>query len=483
MEENKINKIEEVKENDIDIFKNRFIYRINLLNNTIELEKEYEIPSDSDYNDNFSSYSKIVKPSWNTFELEWLLKNNSTHRRCMELKALLVAGFGYDIRNKKHKNYDALESFLKKPNNIFGDTFSKIVINTYRNKISYGYGAFFINKFFDKIQMFASSNTKSIFIIPEEKNGRKTTRIKRYAQLSNGNKKEFFVYDGEPINGRNYIYMIGHKKLSNSYYPEPEYLAIKDKIYEDIFVDKNNIDFFKNRAMGDFIILFSGARLTSNKKEEILDTINDSSSKFKGVGNQHKTMILTSPDKDSTIKIVDLSKNEDGQYSQRQKALENSIARAWGITPSLVLVSQGGSGFGGGSVSIGDLFLENQIMIRPEQHELEEDINILLESLFGFDPQIKFRTIDTNNQKDMSIILNSIISSGTPISKIEARRYIHEHGLIELTNPEVIPEEDDLVIGTSNLSVNSVGDIRSKNNLNIQPDDITSIDENKFNDI
>ena len=133
-------------------------------------------------------------------------------------------------------------------------------------------------------------------------------------------------------------------------------------------------------------------------------------------------------------------------------------------------------------MAIGDLFLENQIMIRPEQHDFEDDIDLILESLFGFNPQIKFRTIDTNNQKDMAVILNQIISSGTPISKVDARNYIHEHGLMEVTNPDTIPDKDDLVEPNSRTQTNIDGANRPDGNTDVDPDDISTIDENKFDD-
>ena len=157
------------------------------------------------------------------------------------------------------------------------------------------------------------------------------------------------------------------------------------------------------------------------------------------------------------------------------------MARAWGITPQLVQIAKGGSGMGGGSVAVGELFLENQIMIRPEQHDLEESINIFLKSLFGFDPKIKFKTIDTNNQKDMAIILAQIVNSGTKISQKDARNYIDSHGIMELTDPDTIPADDDCVTPVS-TRVNIDGDSRLEGSVESDPDGIGEISEDKFND-
>ena len=145
-------------------------------------------------------------------------------------------------------------------------------------------------------------------------------------------------------------------------------------------------------------------------------------------------------------------------------------------------MSSSGSGMGGGSVAIGDLFLENQIMIRPEQDDFEEYVNILLESLFGFNPEIKFKSIDTNNQKDMAIILAQLTSSGTPISKTDARNYINNHGLMEITEPNTIPDDEDCVVPQKISTTNVDGDSRSAGNTENSPDDITAIAEDKFGD-
>jgi len=476
----------ETNPNEFNASEYEYIYKVNRTSGEISLYKGgKEIPNDIQTQfGGLGQPDNVIKPPWDTYELEWLLKYNHTHRRCMELKSTLVAGFGYDFRNKNHSNYPKLEAWAKKPNSTFGDTLSNIAVNVKRQHCSFGYGPLIIKKAFDTIQMFDAKNTKSTFVIPNFRNGRNVNGIRKYVQLSkNTNEKvEYFPYNGNPKLGRDYMHWFGYKTLSSSYYPEPEYLPAKDKIYEDIFVDKNNIDFFKNRAMGDFVILFTGSKLDGKTKNQVSKDFKQNMSQFEGVGNQHKTMYLHSPGKDAKIQVVDISKNEDGQYSKRQSALEASIARAWGITPSLISLTKNGSGFGGGSVAIGDLFLENQIMIRPEQRDFEEAINLILESLFGFDPQIKFRTIDTNNQKDMAVILTQIVSSGTPISKIEARRYIHEHGLMELENPETIPEQEDLIEPNERTQVDNEGNIKPDGDTDSNQDDINSIDEDKFSE-
>ena len=484
-----IQKAKPFKEVGLDNFnfsQNQFIYKIDRKTGEIELEKGgREIPAEIDnyIRDEFGAIGNVIKPPWNTYELEWMLKHNHTHRRCMELKAILICGFGYDFQNSGDPNYDKLEEFMRRPNTTFGDTGTKIMVKLQRQKGSFGYGPLLINKAFDVIQMFAAVNTKATFVIPKMINKKISTGIRKYIQVTRDKQKvEFFPYDGDPKVGRNYMHWIGYKTLSSSYYPEPEYLPVRGKILEDMFVDENNLDFFKNRAMGDFIILFSGAKLNTKTKEQVTKGYQDNMSQFKGVGNQHKTMVLHSPGKDAKIQIVDLAKNEDGQYSKRQQTLESAIARSWGIMPSLISLTKGGSGMGGGSVAIGDLFLQNQIMIRPEQEEFEDDMNLILESLFGFNPGIKFRTIDNVNQKDMAVILNQIIASGTPIAKEEARMFIHKHGLMELINPSTIPDEDDIIVPNTRTQTNLDGDVKGEGSLESEADGINNIDEDKFED-
>jgi len=474
----------EIPPNDFKFDSSQFIYKIDRDNGEIELMKSgREMPLDvkTQFGVLGDDDNNIIKPNWDTYELEWLIRFNHTHRRCMELKAMIICGFGYDFQNTKHKNFKKLEEFMKRPNTTFGDTGTKIMVKLQRQKGIYGYGPLLINKAFDTIQMFAAANTKSTFVIPKVSGG---IGVRKYVQLSKekNSKQEFFPYDGNPKIGRNYMYWIGYKTLSSSYYPEPEYLPAKDKIYEDIFVDKNNIDFFKNRAIGDYAILISGTKLTTKGKETVKEKYKENMKQFRGFGNQHKTMIIESPGEHAKIQIVDLAKIEDGQYSKRQQALEGSIARAWGITPSLISLTKGGSGFGGGGVAIGDLFLQNQIMIRPEQEEFEEDMNLILESLFGFNPEIKFRTIDNVNQKDMAVILNQIIASGTPIAKEEARMFIHKHGLMELINPSTIPDEDDIIVPNTRTQTNLDGDVKGEGSLESEADGINTIDEDKFGD-
>lgn len=462
----------------------QFIYKVHRQTGEITLLKSgRELPLDiKNQFDITGAAGNVIKPPWDTYELEWLIRHNHTHRRCMELKAMLICGLGYDFENTKHKNFEKLEKFMRRPNTTFGDTGTKIMVKLQRQKGIYGYGPLLINKAFDTIQMFAAMNTKSTFVIPNTRNGYNTTGIRKYVQLSKNSsaKVEFFPYDGNPRIGRSYMHWIGYKTISSSYYPEPEYLPALDKIYEDIFVDKNNIDFFKNRAMGDFAILISGTKLSTKSKDTVQQQYKDNMNQFKGIGNQHKTMVLESPGKDAKIQIVDLSTNEDGQYSKRQQALESSIARSWGIMPSLISLTKGGSGMGGGSVGISDLFLENQIMTRAEQEEFEEDMNLILESLFEFDPGIKFRTLDNINQKDQAVIVHQLVSAGVNITQSDIRKFIHRHGLMELTTPDIVPPEEECVIPYSTVNID--GDRKGDGSLEDEPDGINNIDEDKFND-
>ena len=467
------------KENEpIDLSQYSFVYEWNLDKGTINLFKS-EIPSE--VNNYFSSLTanKVVKPNWDPYELEWLAMKNSTHRRCIELEATLITGFGYYIRNKDHPNYKKLETFLKRPNDNFGDTFSKISMNVRRIENTFGSGGLFINKALDKIQMFASTNFKSIFVIPKTIKGRRSIKIRKYIQMSRdgNNHIEYFPYDGEPKAGRKYLYRFGYKIFSNSYYPEPKYLAVLGKINEDLYVDQNNIDFFINRARMDVVFIFSKSKLGTKTQDELKKQWQEEMKGFKGLGKQHKTMFIQAAP-GSEVKIHDLARGEDGQYSKRQQTLEYAIARSHGIMPKLLLLLSGGSsGFQGGSASVGDLFLQNQILIRPEQRDYEETWDLILESLFHFNPRIKFRTIDTNNQKDMAIILNTLAGLKI-IGQKEGRNYIAEHGLMEI-EPDKMPT--DIIDIKAGIKPNKDGDTRNQDgSLEQNQDDITSIDEDKF---
>ena len=79
----------------VDLSEYSFVYEWNLDKGTINLLKS-EIPSavNNYYTSVFGSTNEIIKPNWDPYELEWLATKNHTHRRCIELKATLIAGFG-----------------------------------------------------------------------------------------------------------------------------------------------------------------------------------------------------------------------------------------------------------------------------------------------------------------------------------------------------------------------------------------------------
>ena len=156
---------------------------------------------------------------------------------------------------------------------------------------------------------------KSVFVSPETVRGYRTTKIKKFIQISrDGNQRvTFYPYDGKPKAGRKYLYRMGYKTFSNSYYPEPEYLAVLGKINEDLFVDQNNIDFFMNRARSDIVFIFSKSKLGTKTQDEVKKQWETEMRDFHGPGKQHKTMFIQAAP-GSEVEIHDLSKNEDGQY-------------------------------------------------------------------------------------------------------------------------------------------------------------------------
>jgi len=425
--------------------------------------------------------NNCIMPPVDTYQLQQIYSMEGTHRTCIGLATDLVTGMGYYFRNEKHRNFPKLKKFIKRPNTEFGNTFRKIISTVYKNKRIYGYGDLFIAKAFNTIQMSANDNVKNTFVKPVIRNGQLFKEIDKYVQFENksgsGRTSEFYPYNGDPELAKRYIHRIGYNKNKSSYYPEPEYIPIIQKIIESYLIDNVNQDFFSNHARPDVVFVFTGGNISTGNEDKIKEYYQENLREFKGINNQRKTMVLTGSGKDAKIEIVDLSKHEDGQFSDRQQYLEYCIARSHRIQPKLAsLLVKGSGGFQGGTGVIGELFAQNQLLLRPEQSDLEDDLNLVLESLFDFNPELKFRTVDMNNQKDLVVFLGILIKNKV-IGLKEARKFIAEHDIMEI-NPEEIPGD---FMEVSGISINSNTDLRDdKGNLETNQDDIYTVDGDKF---
>lgn len=424
---------------------------------------------------------KCVMPPYDTHQLQQLYALEGTHQTCISLATDLVTGMGYFFRKQNHRNYPKLNKFIKQPNTEYGNTFRKVISTAYKNKLIYGYGDWFIAKAGSTVQMSANDNVKNTFVKPVEIKGQLFKSVDKYIQFENkggmGKSVEFYPYDGNPELGKHYIYRIGYKKIKSSWYPEPSYIPIIPKIYESYFIDVVNQDFFSNRARPDVVFIFTGGKLVSGDEDKIREYYQKNISSFKGVHQQNKAMVLTGGGKGAKIEIRDLAKHDDGQFSDRQQYLEYCIARSHRIQPKLVsLLVKGSSGFQGGTGVIGELFAQNQVLLRTEQTDLEDDINLILESLFEFNPEFKFRTVDMNNQKDLTVMLG-LLAKNKFVGQIEGREFIAEKDIMEII-PQEIPDD---IMAVSGVSINANTDLRDdKGNLETNEDDIYTVDGEKF---
>ena len=200
------------------------------------------------------------------------------------------------------------------------------------------------------------------------------------------------------------------------FYGEPDYLSILEQIITTQYADKYNTKFFENSAMPDFAIIFENTEPTEEQIEAFRQFFG---SHFRGYENAHKTLILSSGQKEDIsnerIRLEKLHDVKDISFKDLKNTTRDEIISAHGVPPRLVGVVQSGH-LGGGSELISQLHMFNETTIKPKMEAIEyffENIGI----------KLKLKPLDISSFKDDSSIVENLVNARI-ISIEEARQIL-----------------------------------------------------------
>ena len=180
-------------------------------------------------------------------------------------------------------------------------------------------------------------------------------------QVVNAHERIFKIYDPseplmvrtEPNTGRlmTEVVVIRNFHVNGGKYGIPKWIPALKSIIGNDKVAEYNINFFDNQAVPRFAVIAKGGSLDSESKKDIKSYFKKD---LKGNTNAHKTLILTTQQKDCEIKLVPLaSESKDGDFRYYRKDNRDEIISAHGVPPQRVQVFDSG---GTASSSKGDSF-------------------------------------------------------------------------------------------------------------------------------
>ena len=351
---------------------------------------------------------KFVRPPYDPSVVIGWMKANTTHSACIHAKASMIAGNGYEITAPEDEWTDGFKRFIEEPNNIPEQTFEDLIYSTVLNGETFNNAYFQIRKAGPRVAIY-SVNAKNIFIKPiydpQDRPIAGTVDSYLYICRYHGDfsMKDTYVYKpfSRVIGNRDSrLYHIKGASLQSDFYGEPSYLSIDRAIMESGYISEFNINFFSNNAQPNYVIGITGVKMNKKAKEELIKNMQD---KLKGIENQHRGLVMIFDNEKADFVVKEMSKSYEESFSKLKKDIAEVISTAH-LMPMELLPQSGSSNFGGGTATIGALKVFLEMIIKPRQKFYENNINRLMQTLFGFDPKIRLKSIKITTEKDDAIV-------------------------------------------------------------------------------
>jgi len=368
-----------------------------------------------------------IEPRMDMHGLLDFLDINVWHRRCVNLKANIIVGKGWElITDDKNKDPDAdynrLHDWLSGktgPNEHHEDTFTEL-----SKRLQVDYHALG-NGYFE-----ASRNLKATLAQLYHPRGvtmRRDRQIRNgYWQIIGARSKHFNPFGGDRSNGENEILHYYNYDPKSDYYGIPDwYPSLADMVQDKSIVDYN-INLFRHQLMSKFAIIVEGGRLSKTARQNLKQFVQNN---YTGIQNAGRTIVLDTEDPNVKIKIEklevsigDKSNQKDGMRNQSR----DLVIGAHGVPPRILGIMNAAQLGGTGEVD-GQLEIFKKTFVDPEQSSFEEWINNTITP--ALDPgkwKIKFKEFEVRDLKALADYWTKALDPKTGwANRPEAREEMH----------------------------------------------------------
>lgn len=356
----------------------------------------------------FLKDANYIRPPYDIERVAKWIELNTTHQACINAKALMIAGNGFEITTNEKEWTKEFKKFIDQPNAIFGETLQDIIRNLVYDLEVWNNGYLQIRKGVREIAIY-NVKARNIFIKPyyDAHNRAIAGRVEKYLHIPTGTlpfeSTKSYTYEpftGNIGRGKTALHHFKGSSLKSDYYGEPTYLSIQNAIQESGYVSEFNINFFSNNAQPNYVIGVTGVKMSKAKEQAFKDELTEH---LKGISNAHRGLVLIFDNDKAKIDVKEISKTYDESFSKLKKDIAEVISTAH-LMPMELLPQSGTSNFGGGTATIGALKVFLEMVIKPRQTFVEDKLNKLMTALFGFDPKIKLKSIKITTEKDDAVV-------------------------------------------------------------------------------
>ena len=365
----------------------------------VEIIKAAHILEEESINGNIQEYTiepgntGILSPQYSPEELTRYFQLNSYHQRCIQTKALVTAGLGYEITpstvddlstSTEGKDASSITRFIEDNEKETGETFIEMMIKFQTDFEVFGYA------FLEKVRN-NEDKTEYLYHIPARN---------AYLSIDAENGERVLT---QSINGKTQIFneneflMINNYNPDNRYYGLPEYISALPAIMLDREMMEYNINRIQNNAIPDLIVSVSGTQLTREQKDMMKEFWRNN---FKGAGNSGKTLLIETAVKDSQVQVTEIkSTYRDGAFRLAKRECRDEIIACHGVPPILLGIKTSGN-LGSGKDIIEQMRTFKEIIIEPRQRRLEHLINNFFRNELGITKaEFKLKNIKLTDEK------------------------------------------------------------------------------------
>lgn len=191
---------------------------------------------------------------------------------------------------------------------------------------------------------------------------------------------------------------------------------------------KFNASFFRNNAMPEWAVIFTGGSPSKEQKRAIQEFFRN---EYRGLDNQHRTLVLNA-NEDCKIEFEKLTADmKEADFLKLLAAALDRLPIAHGVPPRMLGIMTAGQLGGGGEVS-SQLFIFEHLTLRPKRRSMLGQFRSVL-ALLGLKPgknplkladdEIAFAPLDLTPPADDRDALPDLVNSEI-VTPEEARQYI-----------------------------------------------------------
>lgn len=348
---------------------------------------------------------KLGGPEWfepriSVSSLMYFLDINTWHKRCVNLKARLVAGLGWMlVTNSDNKDEDAAHRAISdlltspqrerrsgEPKQTFSEIMSCLMVDYYA--LGNGYLEVPRNakgEIAESYHMMASTTRRA-----RELDG-------GYHQIDMGQSvTKLRGFGGEKPAGMNEVIHLMDYDPADPWYGMPQWAPAMGVALLDRTTVEYNTGLFQNGMMAHFAVIVEGGKLGGDQIEGIKTFLRNNAT---GIQNAGRGLVLQNQIGNAKIRIEKLNMDfKNLQITDGRNQARDEVIAAHGVPPRMVGVMTAGQ-LGGGGENEGQLHTFMETVIKPDQQRLEELLNSTVLASFGQHKwRLKFKSMDITNR-------------------------------------------------------------------------------------